>query len=47
MTGEFSSGWLALREPADADARSAAQVAKLRDRLAGPVAIRALGCSTG
>jgi len=44
MTGEFSESWLALREPADAEARAADLVAL----LPGPVrTIRDLGCGTG
>ena len=47
MTGEFSSAWLALREPADAAARDTSLVAALRDRLRAPLVIRDLGCGTG
>jgi hypothetical protein len=47
MTGEFSSSWLALREPADAAARSVDLVGVLRDRLTPPLVIRDLGCGTG
>ncbi|KUL41730.1 class I SAM-dependent methyltransferase [Actinoplanes awajinensis] len=44
MTGEFSAGWLGLREPADADARSL----ELVGLLPRPVkVIRDLGCGTG
>ncbi|GIF14629.1 class I SAM-dependent methyltransferase [Actinoplanes teichomyceticus] len=44
MTGEFSADWLALREPADADARSL----ELVGLLPQPVkVIRDLGCGTG
>ncbi|AEV83962.1 hypothetical protein ACWT_2479 [Actinoplanes sp. SE50] len=44
MTGEFSADWLALREPADADARAA----DLAGLLPHPVkVIRDLGCGTG
>ncbi|WIM98979.1 class I SAM-dependent methyltransferase [Actinoplanes oblitus] len=44
MTGEFSPDWLALREPADADARSL----DLLGLLPRPVkVIRDLGCGTG
>ena len=40
--------WLALREPADAAARSAELVELLRPHLpAGPLTIRDLGCGTG
>jgi trans-aconitate methyltransferase len=45
MTGEFSSTWLGLREPADADARAADLVPLLR--LEPPLVIRDLGCGTG
>jgi trans-aconitate methyltransferase len=45
MTGEFSSTWLGLREPADAEARAADLVALLRP--ARPMVIRDLGCGTG
>ena len=45
MTGEFSSTWLTLREPADAAARAAALVGKLA--LTPPLVIRDLGCGTG
>jgi hypothetical protein len=44
MTGEFSPDWLALREPADADARDADL---LRELPAGIKVIRDLGCGTG
>ncbi len=47
MTGEFSSAWLTLREPADAAARDTTLVAALRDRLTAPLVIRDLGCGTG
>ena len=44
MTGEFSSTWLGLREPADAAARST----ELAGLLPGPIrTIRDLGCGTG
>ncbi|GAA4602453.1 SAM-dependent methyltransferase [Actinoplanes octamycinicus] len=44
MTGEFSPDWLALREPADAEARSL----DLLGLLPSPVkVIRDLGCGTG
>ena len=41
--------WLALREPADADARAAELLDPLRERLAGGrrLVIRDLGCGTG
>ncbi len=45
MTGEFSSAWLTLREPADAAARAAGLVATLA--LTPPLVIRDLGCGTG
>ena len=45
MTGEFSSSWLTLREPADAAARVASLVGKLT--LTPPLVIRDLGCGTG
>ena len=45
MTGEFSSTWLTLREPADAAARAADLVGKLT--LTPPLVIRDLGCGTG
>lgn len=45
MTGEFSSTWLGLREPADAAARSAELVGRLK--LKNPLVIRDLGCGTG
>ncbi|MBB2943716.1 hypothetical protein FB565_003445 [Actinoplanes lutulentus] len=44
MTGEFSPDWLALREPADAEARDAGL---LRELPAGIRVIRDLGCGTG
>ena len=44
MTGEFSSTWLGLREPADAAARAADLVALLP---AGTRTVRDLGCGTG
>jgi hypothetical protein len=59
MTGEFSSAWLAAREPADAAARAADLAAALHDRFtsvsgrvsagrtAAPLVIRDLGCGTG
>ena len=49
MTGEFSTGWLSLREPADADARSTGLLDPLRTALKGrePLVIRDLGCGTG
>ncbi|WP_017595302.1 hypothetical protein [Nocardiopsis potens] len=55
MNGPDPSGyapdWLALREPADAEARSAELAAVVRDRLAarapGPLLVRDLGAGTG
>jgi SAM-dependent methyltransferase len=47
MTGDFSSTWLSLREPADAAARSAEAAGELTDRLRPPLVIRDLGCGTG
>jgi SAM-dependent methyltransferase len=44
MTGEFSTTWLGLREPADAAARAADLVAMLPG---GIRTIRDLGCGTG
>lgn len=46
MTGEFSSTWLALREPADAAARAEDLLGPLR-RLPTPLTVRDLGCGTG
>lgn len=49
MSGEFSTGWLSLREPADADARALALLDPLRAALGGrdELVIRDLGCGTG
>jgi len=49
MTGEFSTGWLSLREPADADARATDLLEPLRTALKGraELVIRDLGCGTG
>jgi SAM-dependent methyltransferase len=47
MSGEFSSDWLGLREPADAAARDAGLADVLRERLDGPLVVRDLGCGTG
>lgn len=47
MTGEFSSSWLTLREPADAAARDESLAASLPGRLRAPLVIRDLGCGTG
>ncbi len=46
MSG-FSADWLALREGADASARAAALVARLRSARSGPFAILDLGSGTG
>jgi len=53
--GDFSADWLALREPADSRARSAALVRQLADRFVespnapGTTRLRVLdlGCGTG
>ena len=49
MTGEFSTGWLSLREPADADARAGELLDPLRTALQGRsgLVVRDLGCGTG
>jgi trans-aconitate methyltransferase len=47
MTGEFSSTWLSLREPADAAARARDLVEALRLPPGGELVIRDLGCGTG
>jgi SAM-dependent methyltransferase len=49
MTGEFSTGWLSLREPADAGARAAELLDPLRSALKGrpELVVRDLGCGTG
>jgi hypothetical protein len=49
MTGEFSTGWLSLREPADADARATELLDPLHSALKGrpELVIRDLGCGTG
>jgi trans-aconitate methyltransferase len=57
MSGEFSSTWLGLREPADAEARATELLAPLASRLGRDPAdrdpadrelvIRDLGCGTG
>lgn len=47
MTGEFSSTWLALREPADAAARARDLIQTLRLPGAGELVVRDLGCGTG
>lgn len=47
MTGEFSSTWLALREPADAAARARDLIKALRLPAGGELVIRDLGCGTG
>ena len=48
-SGEFSPDWLALRESADAEARSPELLYPLRRALpaSGPIVIRDLGCGTG
>ncbi|MGA5302725.1 class I SAM-dependent methyltransferase [Nucisporomicrobium flavum] len=46
MTGEFSTEWLSLREPADAAARSTDLVGLLRP-AGGELVVRDLGCGTG
>jgi SAM-dependent methyltransferase len=46
MRGEFSSTWLGLREPADAEARATDLLSGLRQRT-GERVIRDLGCGTG
>jgi SAM-dependent methyltransferase len=46
MGGEFSSTWLGLREPADAEARATDLLSGLRQR-SGERVIRDLGCGTG
>ena len=49
MTGEFTTGWLSLREPADAAARATELLEPLRAALQGRdgLVIRDLGCGTG
>lgn len=47
MTGEFSSTWLTLREPADAAARARDLVEALRLPAGRELVIRDLGCGTG
>jgi len=47
MTGEFSSTWLTLREPADAAARARDLIKALRLPAGGELVIRDLGCGTG
>ena len=44
MTSEFSTAWLDLREPADAQARAADLIALLPPEIR---VIRDLGCGTG
>ncbi|GGL07780.1 class I SAM-dependent methyltransferase [Mangrovihabitans endophyticus] len=46
MAGEFSASWLALREPADTDARSRELLEPLHAGP-GPLTVRDLGCGTG
>jgi hypothetical protein len=45
--GGFSADWLALREPSDARARSAALTAAVLDRLAGVTELRILDLAAG
>jgi hypothetical protein len=45
--GEFSAGWLALREPADVRARSAALASLVADRLAHAAPLRVLDLAAG
>ncbi|WP_460406718.1 class I SAM-dependent methyltransferase, partial [Actinophytocola sediminis] len=47
MHTEFAPEWLALREAADAAARSEDLLEPLRDQLTGPLVVRDLGCGTG
>lgn len=47
MPTQFAPEWLALREQADAAARSEALLDTLRDHLTGPLVVRDLGCGTG
>lgn len=47
MSGGFSADWLALREPFDAHARSAALAARVRRPPAAPLAVVDLGAGTG
>lgn len=47
MTGEFSSDWLTLREPADAAARAADLIAALGLPGGRELVVRDLGCGTG
>lgn len=47
MSGEFSSGWLDLREPADARARSAELARMVAAGAKGELTILDLGCGTG
>ena len=47
MTGEFSSTWLTLREPADATARAADLIDGLHFPEGDEIVIRDLGCGTG
>lgn len=44
---QFAPEWLALRERADATARSEGLLDTLRDHLDGPLVVRDLGCGTG
>ena len=45
--GGFSADWLALREPSDARARSAALTAAVLDRLGGGTEVRILDLAAG
>lgn len=47
MAGEFTAGWLALREPADARARSARLASLVADRLAQVNELRVLDLAAG
>jgi hypothetical protein len=47
MTAEFTADWLALREPADAEARNRSLVAMLLERVRAPLVVHDLGSGTG
>jgi hypothetical protein len=47
LSDRFAPDWLALREDADATARSTELLAPLRPQLAGPLVVRDLGSGTG
>src|SRR5690606_4190633 len=47
MTAEFTADWLALREPADAEARNRSLVAMLLERVRAPLVGPDLGSGTG